>query len=136
VLPFATWFLLGLWSAETLATVCGLPSVAPLAFVASLFPALLVRHWLARYRLERAQRASAGRAQPPPPPPEPPTHAPPPPRAAISFPLLRLHAPFSRAELTTAFHHRSMELHPDHGGDTATFRMLLAERKRALQLAR
>jgi hypothetical protein len=69
-------------------------------------------------------------ATPPPPTPTSPAHVEP----AI-FPLLKLRAPFTRAEAIAAFRRRSLVLHPDHGGSAALFQILLAERDRALMTA-
>jgi hypothetical protein len=50
--------------------------------------------------------------------------------------LLGLRAPFTRTEVIATFRRRAMELHPDHGGDKVLFRLLLAERDRAMTMAR
>ena len=42
---------------------------------------------------------------------------------------------FLHGDVLVDFRRRSMELHPDHGGDAGVFRMLVAERKRALEMA-
>jgi hypothetical protein len=131
MVPFIVWFLTCLWSAETLVSVCHVHNAVVFygPVFGALVPALLVRRWLAHYRLKRVQRAAAWQS-PPLPPPLPQER--PPPDPVIVFPLLNLRTPFTRNELVTAFRRRSMELHPDHGGNAALFRMLLAERKRAL----
>jgi hypothetical protein len=130
---FIVWFLTCLWSAETLVSVCGVHGEVALwvSLGVAFIPAVLVRQCLARYRLKRVQRATTWQSPPPPLPPE--LRAPEPPPVII-FPLLKLRTPFTRAEVMTAFRRRSMELHPGHGGDAALFRMLLAERNRALEL--
>ena len=137
MVPFIVWFMTGLWGAEAFVSVCGLHGgVAIWAFVASVIPALLVQRALSRYRLRQAQRATAWQSPPPGAewaPPKPRTPEPPP---VVAFPVLKLRALFSRAEVVAAFRRRSMELHPDHGGNVALFRMLVAERDRALAMAR
>jgi hypothetical protein len=91
--------------------------------------------WLyGRYYVPKAVRQPEQRYAPPPPPPPKP-RAPEPPPVTV-FPLLKLRAPFTRAELAAAFRRRSMELHPDHGGNAALFCMLIAERDRALRVAK
>jgi hypothetical protein len=134
VAAFVVWFLTCLWSAETLVSVFGV-SGGPAMLVAAitaLVPALLVRRCIARHRLKRTQQAAAAawHARPPPP------HGPPPQQHPVEFPLLQLRAPFSRAEAIAAFRRQALHCHPDHGGDTAIFRMLVAERMRALEVAR
>ena len=51
------------------------------------------------------------------------------------FPILGLHFPCTRQEITAAFRRRSKELHPDHGGNPAAFRALMAERASAMEAA-
>lgn len=86
-----------------------------------------------RYYVPTATRQPEQRYAPPPPPPPP--KQPPAPPEPLVFPLLKLHTPFTRDELRAAFRRRSMELHPDHGGDAGLFRMLVAERQRAMAIA-
>jgi hypothetical protein len=133
MVPFIVWFLTCLWSAETLVSVCHVHNTVVFygPVFGALVPAMLVRRWLAHYRLKRMRQAAAGRS-----PPLPPEPAPPPRPPIVVFPLLKLRAPFTRAEAVTAFRRRSMELHPDHGGNAALFRMLVAEHDRALAMAR
>ena len=96
--------------------------------LASLVGFVCIEWWHLHKRPEpQAQDAPPPRQEYAPPPP-------PPPPAPEVFPLLKLRSPFTRAEAMAAFRRRSMELHPDHGGDVGLFRMLLAERKRAMEL--
>jgi hypothetical protein len=71
---------------------------------------------------------------PAPPPADPPPYQSPPHVEPITdaFPLLGLRAPFKRADVIGAFRRQSLKMHPDHGGDAARFRALLAERDRAM----
>jgi hypothetical protein len=122
-------FLLGVWTAQILGLVMDSGGWAIVGFIApiTLFFWLARRYKVRPIRPEAAQRSS--------PEPEPPPHIVPEAVRPAVFPLLKLCAPFTRAEAIAAFRRRSMELHPDHGGNTTVFRMLLTERKRALELA-
>jgi hypothetical protein len=126
------WFLTILWFAEIQGNLSAFHSDGRLllACLISAIPAV----WFHGFRFLRKRRTPAAWQSPPPPPPPPEYAAPPPPPAAV-FPLLELRAPFTRVEVIAAFRRRSMELHPDHGGSTAMFRMLLAERERAMAMA-
>jgi hypothetical protein len=132
VAAFVVWFLTCLWSAETLVSVFGVSGGPAMlvAAIAALVPALLVRRCIAHHRLKRMQREAAWHARPPPP------HGPPPQQHPVEFPLLQLREPFTRAEAIAAFRRQALQCHPDHGGTAALFRMLVAERMRALEVAR
>ena len=122
-------FLLGVWTAEILGLVMDFGGWAIVGFTApiALFFCLARRYKVPPIRPEAARQA--------PPDPEPPPHIIQEAAPSAVFPLLKLRAPFTRAEAIAAFRRRSMELHPDHGGDTAIFRTLLSERRRAMEIA-
>jgi hypothetical protein len=128
------WFLTLLWFTEILANLSAFYSVwrLLLACLISAIPAV----WFHGYLYLRGRPIAAAR-QSPPPEPEPEYSPPPqPPSPAAAFILLGLRAPFTRNEVIATFRRRAMELHPDHGGDKVLFRLLLAERDRAMTMAR
>jgi hypothetical protein len=136
VVAGGVWFLTLLWFTAILANLSAFHSVwrLLLACLISAIPAVWFHGYL---YLQKRRTTAAWQSPPPEPEPEyasPPPPPPPPPPPAAVFPLLRLRGPFTRAEAIAAFRRRSMELHPDHGGNAALFRMLLAERKRAMEL--
>lgn len=52
------------------------------------------------------------------------------------LPLLVLTPPFDRKDVLRAFRRRSLQLHPDHGGQASEFRQLVVEKNQALNLCK
>lgn len=130
-------FLSSFWIAEFLAVATPFKvlgdTVGGLAMLGVVAAPIVLFYWLDRHY--NVPRISPGAARHWPPEPEPPPYVAPEAPPAVVFPLLRLRAPFTRAEATAAFRRRAQELHPDHGGDTVIFRRLLSERRRAMEIA-
>jgi len=55
-------------------------------------------------------------------------------RGGRQFPLLGLSTPFSKKDVIRSFRRRSLELHPDQGGDASRFIELMNEKDRALKV--
>ena len=127
------WFLVALSMPLGMALAQPLEPLGMAAMALGYTAPIATALWLyGRYYVPTAPRQPQQRYAPPP-PPKPRTPEPPP---VVVFPVLKLRAPFSRAEVVAPFRRRSMELHPDRGGNAALFRMLVAERDRALAMAR
>jgi hypothetical protein len=132
----AIWFLTLIWFAEILGNLSAFDSVSRLQLACGLSATPVVLLYGCRY-LQSRRKAAAWRSPPPDPEPQytPPPQPPPPPPPPV-FKLLGLNAPFTRTEVLAAFRRRAMDLHPDHGGDEVLFRLLVAERDRAMAMAR